>query len=95
MPGILYLVSTPIGNYDEITLRAVSVLKEVDLIVCENFVKQTGLLAHLQIQKKLTINLMNIPKKKSPCNAPPFTRRKKLIALNLLIANSGLLRSRT
>ncbi|HOJ18341.1 MAG TPA: 16S rRNA (cytidine(1402)-2'-O)-methyltransferase [Ignavibacteriaceae bacterium] len=55
MPGILYLVSTPIGNYDEITLRAVSVLKEVNLIVCEEFREANRLLAHLQIQKKLTL----------------------------------------
>ena len=49
----LYIVSTPIGNYDDITLRAVNVLKAADFIICEEFKEAARLLSHLQIKKEL------------------------------------------
>ncbi|MFH0735546.1 MAG: 16S rRNA (cytidine(1402)-2'-O)-methyltransferase [bacterium] len=50
----LYLVSTPIGNYDDITLRALKVLQEVDFIICEEYKEGSKLLNFLQIKKPLT-----------------------------------------
>lgn len=49
----LYIVPTPIGNLDDITLRAVQVLREVDFILAEDTRTTSFLLKHLGIEKKL------------------------------------------
>ncbi|HMK37688.1 MAG TPA: 16S rRNA (cytidine(1402)-2'-O)-methyltransferase [Bacteroidota bacterium] len=60
MPGILYLVATPIGNYDDMTFRALSTLKSADLVIYEERREGERLMRHFGIEKPVeTLNEHN------------------------------------
>ena len=61
---MLYLVSTPIGNLKDITLRALEVLSSADIIVCEDTRRLRKLLAHYKIKPKRIVVLNNYNERK-------------------------------
>ena len=54
--GCLYIISTPIGNYDDISLRAIKLLQSVDILLCEDTRKTKKLLSYLEIKRKNLIS---------------------------------------
>lgn len=64
MKGRLYVVATPIGNLKDLTLRAIEILQESDLVIAENRDRAMKLLTHLGIKKPIvTINTYSEEKK--------------------------------
>ena len=78
-PG-LYLVSTPIGNMEDITLRALNVLRKSDVILCEDTRRSGKLLSYFQIKSKLLPYHKFIEKKISN-NIIDSIKKNKVISL--------------
>ena len=76
----LYIVSTPIGNLDDITLRALTVLKNSDIILCEDTRRSLKLLNHFKIKKKL-ISYHKFNEKKQLTNIIKHFNEGKILSL--------------
>ena len=66
MPGVLYVVATPIGNLEDLTLRALRVLREVDLVAAEDTRRTRTLLAHHGIARPVTSYYDAVERRKAP-----------------------------
>ena len=76
----LYIVSTPIGNLDDITLRALDVLKKSDIILCEDTRRSVKLLSHFKIKKKL-VSYHKFNEKKQLVNIIEYINEGKILSL--------------
>ena len=76
----LYIVSTPIGNLEDITLRALDVLKKSDIILCEDTRRSIKLLSHYKIKKKL-ISYHKFNEKKQLVNIIKHFNEGKILSL--------------
>ena len=76
----LYIVSTPIGNLNDITFRAIEVLKNSDIILCEDTRHSIKLLNHFKIKKKL-ISYHKFNEKKQVLNIIEYINQGKILSL--------------
>ena len=76
----LYIVSTPIGNLEDITLRALNVLKNSDIILCEDTRRSLKLLNHYKIKKKL-VSYHKFNEKKQLSNIIQHFKEGKILSL--------------
>jgi len=79
IPG-LYIVSTPIGNLDDITLRSIEILKQSDIILCEDTRRSFKLLKHFNIKKKL-VSYHKFNEKKELHKAIQYLNEGKILSL--------------
>ena len=76
----LYIVSTPIGNLNDITFRAIEMLKNSDIILCEDTRHSSKLLNHFKIKKKL-ISYHKFNEKKKIVNIVEYINQGKILSL--------------
>ena len=76
----LYIVSTPIGNLDDITFRAIDVLKKSDIILCEDTRRSLKLLNHYKIKKKL-ISYHKFNEKKQASKMIEYINQGKILSI--------------
>ena len=76
----LYIVSTPIGNLEDITMRALEVLRGSDIILCEDTRRSIKLLNHYKIKKKL-ISYHKFNEKKQTLNIIEYINQGKILSL--------------
>jgi len=84
--GVLYLVATPIGNLDDITVRALQTLKDVDVIACEDTRQTRKLLNHFEIDKR-TVSYHEHNKEASGSGLLQWLAEGKRIAL---VSDAGM-----
>ena len=86
LSGCLYIIATPIGNYEDISLRAIKSLGFVDILLCEDTRKTKKLLSHLKIKCKnlISYNDNNAEKKR------PYILKQLLLNKNIgLVCDAG------
>jgi len=86
MEPAIYLVATPIGNLEDITLRALRTLREADVIACEDTRRTRKLLTHYEIQKPL----ISCHEHNEQQRALEFVERVKSGASVALVSDAGL-----
>jgi len=91
----LYLISTPIGNLEDITLRALNILKKSEVILCEDTRRSVKLLSHFKIKSKLQ-PYHKFNEKKSVDKVISFIKNNKIVSLisdagTPIIADPGLI----
>ena len=79
IPG-LYLVSTPIGNMEDITLRALNVLKKSDIILCEDTRRSGKLLSYFKIESKL-LSYHKFNEKRVSNKIIDYIKKNKIVSL--------------
>ena len=86
LKGCLYIIATPIGNFDDISLRAINLFNFIDILLCEDTRKTKKLLSHLGINQKnlISYNDINAEKKR------PFIIKQMLMNKNVgLVSDAG------
>ena len=84
-PGVLYVVATPIGNLDDITLRALQVLREVDLVAGEDTRHSRCLLQHFGIHTPL----LSVHEHNEPARIPQLLAQLQQGKAIALISDAG------